>query len=176
MKLKLAYYGNPILRKRAEEVPAVTEEIKQIVQEMDKVMHESKGVGLAAPQIGLSIRLFILRVEIDGKDDEESTLGPLEVYINPKILPLSESLSYFNEGCLSIPGIKADVLRPDTIIVEALDFDGKPFKMECDGLRARIIMHENDHINGVLFIDRLPKQQRDSLEPRLRAIKKKYTK
>ena len=176
MKLKLAYYGNSILRKRAEEIPAVTEEIKQIVQEMDRVMHENNGAGLAAPQVGLSLRLFILRVDIPGKNEDEYTPGPLEVYINPKISLPSESLHYFNEGCLSIPGIRADVLRPDSVTIEAIDLEGKPFKMECDGLRARIIMHENDHINGMLFIDRLSKQHRDSLEPRLRAVKKKYSK
>jgi peptide deformylase len=174
-KLSLVYLGNPILRKKAESVTKVDDHIKGLIQEMDDLMQKSKGVGLAAPQVGLGLRIFILRDElkVEGEEDEYVS-GPLEVFINPVLSEPSENLVSMNEGCLSIPGVRAEVLRPEKITVEALDIEGKPFKKTCEGLVARIIMHENDHINGVLFIDRLPKKVKDRLEPRLREVKKKY--
>jgi peptide deformylase len=175
MELKLVYFGNPILRKKAKQVDVVDESIIEIVRNMDKVMQESKGVGLAAPQVGISLRIFILRDEIlvDGSEDEWIS-GPLEVFINPVLSNPSAHKVVMNEGCLSIPGVRADVERPKSLTVEALGIDGKPFKRVFNNLPARIIMHENDHLNGVLFIDRLSQKIKDRIEPKLKEIKKKF--
>lgn len=172
--MRLIYYGNPILRKKANEVEAITPEIKAMVAGMIDVLEKTKsGVGLAAPQVGLSLRIFILRDEIQ-KEDGSWEFGPIEVYINPKLTEPSDEKIAMDEGCLSIPGLTATIVRPERITVEALDLEGKPFKKTCSALIARIIMHENDHLNGVLFIDRLSKKERNSLEEQLRAIKLRY--
>lgn len=171
--LTLVYYGNPVLRKKAIALEKVNDEIKELVQAMDTLMQKSRGVGLAAPQVGKSLRLFILR---DEEQDEEGNYkaGPLQVFINPILSEPSEEEVSMNEGCLSIPGVRGDIIRPKEITVEALDIDGKPFKKRFTGLVARILMHENDHINGVLFIDRLPAKLKSQFDPKLREIKKKF--
>jgi peptide deformylase len=174
-KLSLVYLGDPILRKKATFIEKVDEELVLLIKEMDELMQKSRGVGLAAPQVGLSLRLFILRdeIEVEGEEDKYVS-GPLQVFINPILSAPSEEHVAMNEGCLSIPGVRSDVLRPKQITVEALDIEGKPFKKTFEGLAARIVMHENDHINGVLFIDRLSKKEKDRLEPKLREVKKKF--
>lgn len=172
-ELSLVYLGNPVLRQKAKEILVVDDAIKDLVVKMDKLMQQSQGVGLAAPQVGLSLRLFVLRDEIEVEEDKYE-FGPLQVFINPKLSDPSYEMDSMSEGCLSIPGVRGSVDRPKSITVEALDKEGKLFKKTFSGLVARIIMHENDHLNGVLFIDRLPKSLRDSLEPKLRVIKNKY--
>lgn len=175
-KLSLVYLGNPILRKKADIIEKVDDSIVSLIQEMDDLMQKSKGVGLAAPQVGISLRLFILRDELKVEGEEDKYIsGPLQVFINPVLKEPSEEHVSMNEGCLSIPGVRADVIRPEKITVEALGIDGKPFKKTFDGLAARIVMHENDHINGVLFIDRLSKKVKDRIEPKLREVKKKFS-
>jgi peptide deformylase len=172
MKLKLAFYGNPILRKKAAPIAVITDEIKQLINDMIEAMDEKDGIGIAAPQVCHSIALFITRVPIV-KDDDEWEKGTVRVFINPKILEYSKNEDSFSEGCLSIPKVYGDVFRPIKIKVEATGLDGKLFREEFSGLHARIILHENDHINGVLFIDRLDAKERKLLEPKLRDIKKK---
>lgn len=172
--MKLVYYGDPILRKKAQEVEKIDEEIVKLVHEMDKTMMHYRGVGLAAPQVGKSIRLFILRDEYQN-EKEEWVRGPLQVFINPVLKNPDTELVSMNEGCLSIPGIRANIMRPKKMVVEATNLKGERFTQEYEGLVARIIMHENDHINGVLFIDRLSKKERDQLEMPLRELKKKFT-
>ncbi len=174
MKLKLAYYGDPILRKKALPIEKITEDIKQLVQDMIEAMDQKDGIGLAAPQIGHSIALFITRVPIE-KEDDDWDKGEVKVFINPKILDHSKKEDSFSEGCLSIPKVYADVYRPITIKIEATDLDGKRFTEVLTNLHARVALHENDHLNGVLFIDRLDSQERKSLGSKLREIKKKYS-
>lgn len=173
MKLKLAYYGNPILRKKAKPVDAINDEIKQLVEDMIVAMDEKDGIGLAAPQVSLSIALFITRVPIE-KENDEWDRGEVRVFINPKIIKHSKDEDSFSEGCLSIPKVYGDVFRPITITIEATDLEGNKFTEEFSNLHARVILHENDHINGVLFIDRLDSQERKSIDSKLREIKKKY--
>ncbi|MDR3624910.1 MAG: peptide deformylase [Chlamydiales bacterium] len=180
MKLSLIYYGNSILRKKAIPVEEITEEIRRLVHDMDAVMLAHNGAGLAAPQVGVSLRLFIMRIEKEEEkeatstDKKEPILPDLQVFINPTLFEPSDELFIYNEGCLSIPKVRADVIRPAAIYVEATDLDGNLIKRRFSGLEARCIMHENDHLNGVLYIDRLSKKERDHLDPALREIKKKF--
>jgi peptide deformylase len=173
MKLKLAYYGNQILRKKAIPISTINNEIKQLVADMTEAMDEKDGIGIAAPQVCFSIALFITRMPIE-KENDEWEKGSVRVFINPKILEYSKDEDSFSEGCLSIPKVYGDVFRPIKIKVEATDLEGRRFTEEFSGLHARIILHENDHINGVLFIDRLSTSERKLIDSKLRDIKKKY--
>lgn len=174
-KLTICYYGNPILRKRCDEVKEVTDEVRALALEMIEAMDRYNGMGLAAPQVGVPIRLFVI---YNHTVDEEGyvQLTKPQVFINPKILSTSEELDEMTEGCLSLPGIREHVIRPYKITVEALDLYGNLFTETREGLDARVVLHENDHINGVLYIDRLDKALRKELEPTLKKIKKKYQK
>lgn len=173
MKLQLTYYGNPILRKKGVQIQTITDEIVKLVHDMDETMQANNGVGLAAPQINKSLALFIFREPIY-TEDKKVEEGELRVFINPKIIEYSESLCGYEEGCLSIPGLRSEVIRPMTIKIEATNLKGERFTEELTGLAARIFMHENDHINGVLFIDRLSPSRKKEIDYFLRELKKKY--
>jgi peptide deformylase len=173
MKLPIAYYGHPILRKKAALVDTITPEIRKLVDDMIETMITSNGVGLAAPQVHHSIAMFIACfIE---EDDEELDPNKVRVFINPKIIKFSDRQSPGSEGCLSIPRIYRDVDRPVSIELTALDLSGRAFTEVFNGYSARVILHELDHLHGVLFIDRLPSKQRKALELQLRAIKKKFS-
>lgn len=175
MLLKIRYYGDPILRKKAEEVTEITAEIKQLIEDMIETMDANNGLGLAAPQVGHSLRIFVVRNYIETESGELTLSDPF-VYINPRLhSPSAEKLIDF-EGCLSIPGIRAKVERPESISVEAIDFEGNPFSEELSGYNARSRMHENDHLNGVLYVDRLSPKDKRKVEPQLESIKKKSSK
>jgi peptide deformylase len=171
MKLKIVTYGDPILRKKCEPIAEITDEIRELVQAMIQMMDESNGCGLAAPQVGYPIRLFVLRDYIV-QDNGEWTQAEPKVFINPKLSDPSNEMIRDNEGCLSIPGIRLEVDRPLCITVEATDLNGVVFTETIEGYNARIRMHENDHINGVLFIDRVDVHARKKIEPQLRELKK----
>lgn len=173
MILQLAYYGEPILRKKTEPVKEINDEIRQLVADMIETMHVKDGIGLAAPQIFKSLSLFVTCVPIY-VDEDAMRPGVERIFINPKILSYSDEISTLPEGCLSIPHLSGYVTRPLKIVVEAMGLDGKTFTQEFFNYEARCIMHENDHINGKLFIDRLDSKERQELEPKLREIKKKY--
>jgi peptide deformylase len=175
MKLPLAYYGNPILRQKCKPIEKIDDKIKQIVKDMEETMHAHDGIGLAAPQIQVSLALFITNIPVEIAPNEYSP-GATRVFINPKILEHSKEEWLRDEGCLSIPNVYGTVSRPMHIKVEATDLDGKVFVEEFSGLQARAIMHENDHINGVLFIDRMKGKEKQELEAQLREIKKKLKK
>lgn len=172
MKLPIAYYGNPILRKKAGLVTEINQEICQLVEHMIDTMIAHNGVGLAAPQVHHSLALFIAYFE---KEDKEIDRTKVRVFINPKIVEYSQTLTVMGEGCLSIPKLYGDIDRPKIITVTALDLNGQPFTETFEDYHAHIVMHENDHLNGVLFIDRLSQKERKILEPRLREIKKKFS-
>ncbi|NDD57936.1 MAG: peptide deformylase [Chlamydiae bacterium] len=174
MKLPIIYYGHPVLRKKCEPIREITEDIKQLVADMIETMDASDGIGIAAPQVGRAIRLFVLRNYVETADGEY-TLSPPKAYINPKLLNPSLELVEDVEGCLSMPGIRAKVKRPSSITVQATDLDGNEFCEHLEGYNARVRMHENDHINGVLFIDRLDSISRKKIEASLKEIKKKYS-
>lgn len=174
MKLPLAYYGNPILRKKAAPINKITPEIKQLVADMIETMDATKGIGIAAPQVNQSLAVFVTRTPVEQEDGTFIDGPTVRVFINPKIQSYSQEIEADSEGCLSIPKLYAEVFRPIHISVQATDLDGNTFTEDFSGLAARIILHENDHINGVLFIDRVHGKERKELEPKLREIKNNF--
>jgi peptide deformylase len=173
MQLPLAYYGNPILRKKCARVEAIDDNIRKLVKDMEETLLAHDGIGIAAPQVQVSLAIFLTKVPEQTGPEEWKTTDTL-VFINPKILKYSEEEWERGEGCLSIPEIYGTVNRPLHIQIEATDLEGKRFTMELSELNARAFMHENDHINGVLYIDRVKGKEREDMESQLRAIKKKY--
>lgn len=176
MELPLAYYGDNVLRKKVVPIAEITEEIRKLAEDMIETMRAKNGIGLAAPQVHQSLAIFVTEVPIADNDEtsEEAKWlpGKVRVYINPKILNYSEEKWTNDEGCLSIPNIYGPVTRPVSIKVQATDLEGNEFTEELSWLEARCVMHENDHINGVLFIDRVKGRERTELERKLRALKK----
>lgn len=174
MRLPLRYYGDPILRKKCKPVGEITKQVRQLVADMIETMDASNGIGIAAPQVGHDLSLFVLHNYIINEREEFSISEEVFVFINPEISYVSKEMVLDEEGCLSIPKLKGSILRPEKIIIEATDLTGKRFKEELEGYNARVRLHENDHINGVLFIDRLDRKEKDRVAPLLREIKKKY--
>ncbi len=175
MILDLKYYGNPILREKCLPVKEVNDQLKKFAQDLIETVLKHDGAGLAASQVGKLVRLFVIRYD-NGEDSEGHPIFcPPKVYINPILSSPSENIGVAREGCLSIPGIVKEVKRPYKIEVEYLDLEGKTQKEEATGWRARVIMHENDHLNGVLFIDRLDTKSKKNLEDDLRRLKKEMS-
>lgn len=175
MKLELAYYGNPVLRKKTKQVEKIDDELRQFIENMIQAMHEFNGIGLAAPQVNQLVAVFVTCVPIampEGKWGE----GTNRVFINPKILSYSEEMQTISEGCLSIPKLYVDINRPLTIQIEAMDITGNIFQETLTGLHAANFMHENDHLNGVLIIDRMDRKERKTIENKLREIKNTFSK
>jgi len=162
--LPLRFYGDPVLRRKAEAVPAVTDEVRALIESMFATMYTEEGVGLAAPQVGRSLRVFVVDVE------DEDNPRVKQAFVNPTIVERSGEV-VGEEGCLSIPGIRADVKRYARVVVEALDADGKPFRQEAEGLLARALQHENDHLDGILFLDRLGPITRRLLEAKWKRVR-----
>jgi peptide deformylase len=173
MLLPIYYYGHPVLRKHCAPIDEITDEIRKLAADMIETMDKTDGIGLAAPQVGYPLRMFVCRNYIF-QEDNTWTLSEPRVYINPKLSLPSDRLLRDVEGCLSFPKLQIEIERPDAIVVEAQDIDGTFFREEVVGYNARVRMHENDHINGVLFIDRIDAQSRKKIEPFLREIKKKH--
>lgn len=173
MKLPLAYYGASILRKKCSSVKAITDDIRDLVNNMIDTLIEHNGIGLSANQVHRDLALFIMAVPVEQQDGTWLP-GKLRVFINPKILWVSEEKVVRSEGCLSVPKLYLEILRPAKVRIEATDLEGNLFEEEFSELEGRCVLHENDHINGVLFIDRLPGKERKEIEPKLREIKKKY--
>ncbi len=155
--------GAEVLREKALPIERFDEQLASLVESMFDTMKQGKGVGLAATQVGLAQRLFVIQIDGDKR----------RVFINPEIVETSVELENFEEGCLSIPGVYADLLRPATVTVQAMNERGRRFTLDAEGFLARVIQHELDHLNGVLFTDRLPESSRDRLlkqyEKRMRA-------
>lgn len=173
MKLPLAYYGSPSLRKKARPVEKITPEIKAFVADLLETMHASNGIGLAATQVHNEFAIFVTCVPVPGPDNRWHP-GKDRIFINPKILGYSEELFTWDDGCLSIPGIFCPVNRPYKIRIQAQDLDGNIFEEDMEALFAFNFMHENDHLNGVLFIDRMDRKSRKEIEPILARIKRDY--
>lgn len=173
MQLPLAYYGDPILRKKCRRIEKFDDRLKQLVKDMEETMAVHDGIGLAAPQVNVDLALFITNIPIEKAPDEWEP-GITHIFINPKIVEYSEEEWLRGEGCLSIPNVFGTVSRPMHITIEAYDVNGNKFTESFSGLPARAILHENDHINGVLFIDRIKGKERLELETEIRAFKQKY--
>ncbi len=162
-------YGDPVLKKEAGLILKQELDVKQLAADMFETMYKAHGVGLAAPQIGKSIRMFV--VDAEGFD-EEACKGFKKVFINPEILEESEEEWAFEEGCLSIPGVREDVVRPEWIKVSYFDENWDQHTIELDGLNARVFQHEFDHIDGVLFTDHISGLKKRLNQKRLLNISK----
>jgi peptide deformylase len=164
-------YGDPVLRKKAAAIDKNYPKLKEIIDNMFETMYHSLGVGLAAPQVGISIRLFVIDATPFKEDDPEAE-GFKKVFINAQIIEEAGDPWKFNEGCLSIPGIREDVQRKETLVLRYLDENFEEHEEEFDGMAARVIQHEYDHIEGVLFTDRLTPLKKRLLKGRLNDISK----
>lgn len=151
---KIIIHPEPILRRKARKVTDFGPELQKLIDDMVETMREAPGVGLAAPQVDVPLRLIV--VEYD-EDEEEETPPKLYVLINPEIMRLSDDTDVGTEGCLSIPGFVGDVERPVGAVIKGLNRHGKPVRIKSEGWLARIFQHEIDHLEGVLFIDRAEK-------------------
>src|SRR5262245_36472983 len=163
MILPIAKYGHPVLQAEGGEINNIDGKLAEFIGNMFETMYEAKGVGLAAPQVALSKKLFVMDVNA-GKEGK----GRI-ICINPQIVDIKGKV-VSEEGCLSFPGIYFEVERPEIVTVSAIDIDGNEFTFEAEGLAARCVLHETDHINGKLFIEFLSPLKRDLLK---RKIKKK---
>ena len=172
-KLTVYRYDHPVLRKQALPVEEITPDIVALAQNMIDTMIEHNGVGLSATQVGVLLRMFIIRDEWLDSEGKYS-MGPPEVLINPTLTKPSSEKTVMLEGCLSLPGLHVEVTRPKSIHVRYQNLKGEWMEEELVDFRARVTMHENDHLNGVLIIDRMDKQERKKVEPQLLAMKKKY--
>lgn len=159
-------YGTDVLREVAQEVEIIDDEIREILDNMVETMYETKGVGLAAPQVGVSKRMFVC-----DKGD-----GVVRKVINPKITVIGDELAECEEGCLSVPGIYKKVKRPAQIKVEYLNENGEEVKEELDDFLAIIMQHEYDHLDGVLFIDKVSPIAKRMIAKKLQALKKETLK
>lgn len=171
-------YGSSVLRKRAKEITKDYPGLAGLISDMFDTMKYSEGVGLAAPQIGLSLRIFVVDAtsnegkEDEGIDQEEDLSDFRKVFINPVITKYSGDMWTFNEGCLSLPNIREDVDRPEKIRIQYYDDEFRFHDEEYDGTRARIIQHEYDHLEGILFVDKINPLRRRLVSGKLSAISK----
>jgi len=170
--LPLAYYGHPILRKQAEPISAISQDILDLIEDMTETMDGCDGIGLAAPQVHYALQLFVIRVPIETAD-QRIELGERKVFINPKIEKRGEETWTTQEGCLSIPSIHEDVERPYEITVSYMTEKGEKREEIARGWEARVIQHEYDHLCGILFIDHLPNAKRKTIDPLLRHLEKR---
>ena len=178
MVLPIVKYGTPVLRQKGARIEAVTPTIQQLIEDMFETMYAYRGVGLAAQQVGLALQLTVIDVrgvtdrpsslELGGQPADVAQIMPL-VLINPRIQPAGKPV-VGPEGCLSFPEIFAEITRPDSIDVQALDREGKPIEFRCGGLLARAVQHETDHLQGILFIDRMEKAAKEELRGELEQL------
>ena len=180
MLLTVVKYGTPVLRQKGGRVGEVTPAIQQLIPDMLETMYASKGIGLAAQQVGVALQVTVIDVrgvtdrpsslELKGQPADVSKFMPL-MLINPEVKPVSGTPEATGpEGCLSFPEIFADITRPDVVDVKALDRRGRPIEFRCSGLLARVVQHETDHLHGILFIDRMDKQTKEQLRSDLELL------
>jgi len=169
MKYPITVYGDTILRKRAENITKNTEGLNEIIDNMWETMYYADGVGLAAPQTGLPIRLFVIDGTA-GADEEPELKNFKKVFINPEIIELTGENWVMNEGCLSLPEIREDVTRPDTVHIKYFDENFEEHDEVYSGFMGRVIQHEYDHLEGKLFIDYLSPLRKRLLKSKLKDI------
>src|SRR2546421_1405053 len=178
MILEIVKYGTPVLRAKGEKITSVTAPIKKLIADMFETMYAHKGVGLAAQQVGLALQLTIIDVrgvtdrpsslELDGAPADVHSFMPL-VLINPELAPSGQNVTG-PEGCLSFPEIFAEITRPEMVEVKAMNAEGKNLHFRCGGLLARAIQHETDHLQGILFIDRMEKATKTEIRAELETL------
>ena len=164
MILPIVTYGEEILREKAQPVVSFDEELKRLADNMAETMYSAPGIGLAAPQVGISKRLIVVDVTHDRPGEELFQL------VNPEVLEVSEETDRMEEGCLSIPGVNEAVVRPQRIKLKAYDLEGKELRIEAEGLLARCFLHEIDHLEGTLFVDRLVPFRRKLIRGKLKKL------
>jgi peptide deformylase len=177
--LEITKYGHPVLREKGKRIERVTPKIRALAADMLETMHAAEGLGLAAQQVGHALMLTVIDVAgadrpsqlvIDGKPQDLAASMPL-ILVNPRLRnPEGEQIGV--EGCLSIPDVNADIRRAEKVTVQALDLDGKEIIFDCTGLLARAAQHEIDHLNGILFVDRMDSATRVSLAGKLKKMQK----
>jgi peptide deformylase len=181
MSLQIVHYNDPILRRKGDKITVFDTALAQLAAEMVATMHAARGIGLAAQQIGRALQLCVVDLrpaEVDFTWELDGAKPPLELLMpmtiaNPAISVVRGTDEYlYEEGCLSFPNILGDIARPDAITVTFQDEHGTPHTLRCDGLLARCIQHEADHLNGVLFIDRMEKKVRSKLDDQIKALAK----
>ena len=179
MVLPIVAYGNPVLRKVGSEIKADYPALNKLIEDMWETMYNSKGVGLAGPQVNKDIRLFIMdsiqildNLEADEKNDYPGDDGYKGVFINAKVKDLDGDEWPYNEGCLSIPKIREDILRRETVTIHFFDENFTEHTKTFNGITARVILHEYDHIDGKLFIDYLKPLKKNLLKRKLSDISK----
>lgn len=165
--LSIRKYPDPILRKRASPVEEITAGIQRLIDDMVETMYSIPALGLAAPQVGSSIRLFV----VDKRTGEENEKGKPVVLINP-VFVHEEGETYEEEGCLSVPDYRDKVKRAAKVRVKGLDRNGKEIEIEAEGLLAKALQHEMDHLNGILFVDRLSRLKREIFKQRFKKLYK----
>jgi peptide deformylase len=175
MKLSVVQYGHPVLRQKGARIEKITPEIERLIDDMFETMYHAKGVGLAAQQVGQALQLTVIDVrdaverpstlELNGAPADPASIMPLAL-INPEWKAVNDSVDG-PEGCLSFPEIYADISRPESIDVTAMNRQGETIRFRCGGLLARAIQHEYDHLHGVLFIDRMDKAALKKIKPEL---------
>ncbi|RMH30345.1 MAG: peptide deformylase [Planctomycetota bacterium] len=176
--LRILDFPDPALRRRADPVPAITDEVRAVAARMIDLMVRAEGIGLAAPQVGVPWRLFVAFVPPspeDGRapgDEPETCQAEPEVFINPVLRDFGGELVQFEEGCLSLPDIRGDVRRPDQVTLDALDLAGAPVTRRARGLLSRCWQHEADHLDGVLIIDRMTPMARMKNRSRIRDLER----
>lgn len=185
MQRTLCFYGNPILRVKGSKIKIFNDDLKIIIKDMIETMHEQNGIGLAAQQIGLAKQICVVDLDcyknrdIDFNYSYDGKPLPLELFmplalINPDIQIINKDLYVREEGCLSFPNILGMVKRPTSIICKFQDVSGNMHCLEADGLLARCILHEIDHLNGVLFIDKMQKSDLHKNKKKINQLKRKY--
>ena len=153
--MKIRKLGDEVLHKKCEKITVFDDELKNLEEEMYKAMRKAEGIGLAGPQVGVTKRIFVIEI---------SEEGIKQTFVNPEIIETSVETGMYNEGCLSLPGLEHEVERPLKVSVCAQDIEGKPFTVNAEGLFARAIQHENDHLNGILYIDHLDQEEKERME------------
>jgi peptide deformylase len=167
----IVVYGSPILRQMARAIETDYPNLPALVNDMFDTMYKADGMGLAAPQIGKSVRIFVVDAT-SLQEDEPEMKDFKKVFINPEILHLDGEMVIMNEGCLSLPKLREDVERHNKIRIRYLDENFKEYEEEFEGLKARVIQHEYDHLQGILFVDRIPPLRKKMLRGKLNDISK----
>ncbi|NOR44606.1 MAG: peptide deformylase [Candidatus Delongbacteria bacterium] len=170
--MEIKTYGAEILNKKAVEVTEITDDLKKIIEEMIIECPKANGIGLAAPQIGMSKRFFVVTMLDHENEQGDMVKGFKEAFINPEITEKKGSIK-MEEGCLSVPGIYEIVERPEEITINYTDINGVNKTLDADGMLARVILHEYDHLDGILFISKIPQMKKDLIRKKLRNMKKK---
>lgn len=165
-RLEIRLMGDPVLREEAASIETVDDEVRALARDMFDTMYEAEGVGLAANQVGVMRRLIVV-------DPHEEGVAPLAL-VNPRVVATGDDTDRAEEGCLSIPGLRDIVERKSSVVVEALDLQGEPVRIQADGLLARVLLHEIDHLDGVLFLDRVSPLKRRMLLKKWSKVKGDY--